>query len=601
MKLRARSSRTRGYVVGTLIALGASAWWTEAAADGLPGKWVEVRSPHFVVASNAGRRPARRTAEHFEQIRELFVQALPGRTPESAPPLEVFAVRGERTMKRLLPWYWERKDRAKPAGAFRSTASGTYAVVRVDLLEGQGFGTVYHEYFHFLSHATRAKVPVWVEEGLASYWGSTRLTAKAAEVGRPDARRLDQLRWGRGRFLPLDELMAVDRSSPHYSQSEKAWQFYAQSWALVHYLLIGDRTGQGQEQLVDYLRRVGAGEPAPAAASTAFGDLEELESRLRAYVRKLLFHYAVLPPPAVLPPEKFQIRELPAAEAAARAALFQLESGWTGGVDELVAVALEGAPQLAEAHTAAGILQLLTRETEQAEQTLQRATSLEGASPLASYGLALARFQQDRTPEGLAAVEQPLARAIALHPEFTAAKARLAEVYRRLDGCSQRAYDQIRDARVLAPDFQAYWLKEAQVLMQCRKVEEARAIVKRVIDEAADAASASRDNEICWKGSLWGLEREVLPACDRGVAAEPEDYAILDSRAVARAIAGDLKGAADDLRSALKLAGDVERDDFKARRETWLGRLESGENPLAGDDLASFRDDPEESGLQWGL
>ena len=64
-------------------------------------------------------------------------------------------------------------------------------VTRADQLADGYYGTVYHEYFHYLVHSTRLEVPLWINEGLASYWGSTRLTKKAAEVGRPDVARLD--------------------------------------------------------------------------------------------------------------------------------------------------------------------------------------------------------------------------------------------------------------------------------------------------------------------------------------------------------------------------------------------------------------------------
>ncbi len=34
--------------------------------------WVEVRSPHFIVVSNAGEKQARKIAVQFEQVRSLF-------------------------------------------------------------------------------------------------------------------------------------------------------------------------------------------------------------------------------------------------------------------------------------------------------------------------------------------------------------------------------------------------------------------------------------------------------------------------------------------------------------------------------------------------
>ena len=597
-----RRYNVRRYTIGALAGLWTAACCVQAVrADGLPGgKWVEVRSPHFVVVSNAGRRPARKIAEHFEQIRELFTQVIPGRVAESGPPLRVFAVSDERTLKRLLPEYWEQRDRTRPAGVFRDTPTGAQVVVRADLLGGEDYGIVYHEYFHFLIHGTRFKMPVWLNEGLASYWSSTRLTSKAAEVGRSDRARLAYIR--SGHFLPLEELMAVDRSSPHYGRSDKIQQFYAQSWALTHYLMLGDRSGKGREQLVDYLRRIAGGEPSQEAAPRAFGDLEGLESRLKAYTRKLLMPYVKMTPPAPLAEDQFQIRDLPRAEAAALAALFRLEGKRKKDVEELVAFALEGAPDLVETQVAAGLLHAWNGEYEEAEQAFLRAVRLEGASPLAHYGFAVLRFYRDPTPESLKTVEQHLAQAIALNPKFAPAKARLAEVYRRADGCSQRALIHIRGARIIEPQYALYQLREAQILLQCGKAEEARVIARQVVGEAADSESASANNDICWNGSLWGLVSEVLPACDRAVALNSANYSILDSRGVARAIVGDLQGAADDLRASLELAGDDRwNEEDKAQRAAWIRALEGGENPFAGDGLAKLRDDPAVMGLQWWL
>ena len=40
------------------------------------GKWVEVRSPNFIVVSNAGEGQARKIAVQFEQVRSLFRESL---------------------------------------------------------------------------------------------------------------------------------------------------------------------------------------------------------------------------------------------------------------------------------------------------------------------------------------------------------------------------------------------------------------------------------------------------------------------------------------------------------------------------------------------
>jgi hypothetical protein len=43
-----------------------------ARADQKPEAWIEVRTPHFIVVSNGNEKDARRIAEQFEQIRNVF-------------------------------------------------------------------------------------------------------------------------------------------------------------------------------------------------------------------------------------------------------------------------------------------------------------------------------------------------------------------------------------------------------------------------------------------------------------------------------------------------------------------------------------------------
>jgi hypothetical protein len=58
-------------------------------------------------------------------------------------------------------------------------------------------------------------VPTWLSEGLAEYYSGYRLDAdgKGAIIGRPLAHHVFLLR---ERYMPLAELIAVDRSSPLY-------------------------------------------------------------------------------------------------------------------------------------------------------------------------------------------------------------------------------------------------------------------------------------------------------------------------------------------------------------------------------------------------
>ncbi len=564
----------------------------------LPGKWLEVRTPHFVVVSNAGPKQARETAEHFEKIRALFTLPLPQIAGQTGPPLLVFAADGERAMKRLLPAYWESRKRARPAGVFRRSPTATQIAVRADLMQGGDLRVVYHEYFHLLVHNTGPRPPVWIDEGLAEYWGNTHFTADSAEVGRPNATYISILR--DSKLLPIDLLVSVDHTSPHYQVPGKKQLLYAQSWALVHWLLLGDESGESRKQFFEYLRLLDGGLKSGEAAAGAFGDLEKLRARLAGYSRNSRFHYVTMRLPESPPAEQFVSRQLSHGEAAARVADFLLEQGRTKDAEGLVDLALKGAPELAVTHRAAGLYHLQRAEYSQAASAFEQAVARDGAGAPSHYGLALLRFHEDRTPAGLEAVEQRLLLAVSVDPGFAPAWARLAEVYRRLDDSPARALVMIRRALAIQPEDGIYRLKAAQILLESGQRDAATAVAGQVVSEAMSAGDAFRSNNLCWYGSFRGLADAVLPLCDHAVEQQPEDPACLDTRGVARAIVGDLAGAISDLRAARELAGDSWSAETRAKRDGWIERLGDDVNPFVGDDLTRLLDDPEVSGLEWG-
>lgn len=84
-------------------------------------------------------------------------------------------------------------------------------------------------------------------------------------------------------------------------------------------------------------------------------------------------------------------------------------------------------------------------------------------------------------------------------------------------------------------------------------------------------------NKLCWYGSLWGYAERVLEACDTAVSLAPDNINIIDSRGLARALAGDTSGAISDFSTFVEGAGD---DIRKFQRQDWIDVLETGENPF---------------------
>src|ERR1700686_2138259 len=109
------------------------------------------------------------------------------------------------------------------------------------------------------------------------------LTDKGARIGRPDPEDLSAL-W-ESPLLPLDLVIHVDRASGYYNSGGKTTVYSAESHALVHYLLT-DGQGSGIKSLERYIAQVEGGTDALEAARQVFGDLNQLQSKLEAYIKQ---------------------------------------------------------------------------------------------------------------------------------------------------------------------------------------------------------------------------------------------------------------------------------------------------------------------------
>ncbi len=130
---------------------------TVAAQD----EWVEVRSQHFAVVSNAGEERARRVAALLETIREVFGNALPSVAPQQGPPLAVFAAKNRDSLRELLPQYAEADPQRIPLGVYIRTADKNFIVLLEGARTENPYETVFHEYFHSLAFPVIPWAPAW--------------------------------------------------------------------------------------------------------------------------------------------------------------------------------------------------------------------------------------------------------------------------------------------------------------------------------------------------------------------------------------------------------------------------------------------------------
>ncbi|PYQ88320.1 MAG: hypothetical protein DMG03_04295, partial [Acidobacteria bacterium] len=167
----------------------------------------------------------------------------------------------ENALKPFVPLY-----HGKPAvvgGYCHCGSSDDVSIIVAGLARyAESSAIIFHEYAHLLVHTAVRDVPVWLNEGLAEYYSTFALKngGRQADIGRPIARHVQLLR---ERLLPVAQLLAVDQTSALYNEGERRSIFYAESWALTHYLLM--ERPNGASIVNRYLTAVAAGTPSEKA------------------------------------------------------------------------------------------------------------------------------------------------------------------------------------------------------------------------------------------------------------------------------------------------------------------------------------------------
>jgi len=455
-----------------------------------PQEWVEVRSPNFIVVSNGGEKQARKVAVQFEQIRAVFRQLLQNADKHPSPLITILAVKDESSMRQLLPEYWT-KGHSHPAGLFSSRLNDFYAAVQLDAPGLNPYETIYHEYYHTISVPYVPDLPVWLAEGLAEFYGHTVITENTVGMGEADPLLLRELR--NTSLIPLDVLFKVDHSSAYYNEADKTSIFYAESWALSHYLMVGDR--MAHRPLLDaYLLALGQVSDPQAAAKMAFGDLHKLQSDLEAYLRNRQFLYFKYPTPRV-DEDQMQFRNLSDAEASAYRGGFAVIRGRYEEGNTILNQALAQDPNIGLAHQYLAVDEFFEGQHDPAVESASKAIALDPNNWFARYLRAFLKTNGAGMGSTDPQVEDDLRQAIAIRPEFPPPYGLLAVYLAAGNRNQDEALALAQKAVSFEPANPDYQLALAQVLVRQNKVDEADLASQRASAWARDASEkANADN-----------------------------------------------------------------------------------------------------------
>lgn len=438
--------------------------------------WMEVRSQHFRVLTNGNLGDARHVAHEFEQMRYVCARLFPNFHLDSGAPLLIFAVRDEQTAKALEPRLWAMPG-VKPAGEFHHSWEKQYVMVRLDSTGVNVRAIVYHEYIHSILHMNAHWLPVWLDEGVAELYAYTLFESHQMYVGAPTQR----VRELRGRPIPVETLLTVDRSSPYYHDLDKAPMFYAESWALVHYMTFGPDMGGGA-RFNQFYNKLQDGVPQQQAFQQVFGSPADMDRALDQYMQHFAFHAAVLQDPPQINEKTFATRTLTLAETDAELGGFHLWTHDLAGARPLIAQALQQDAKLGLAHEENGFLLFGDGNDAVAEEEFTQACALDPSLYLALFAQTmLSPAATSTTPGAEAEFHGALVKVVNLNPQFAPAYVQLARLS-LLQNDPGTAFSYSRRAEKLEPWRAGYHLLSGEILLRMGKGSEAADFAKFVAD-----------------------------------------------------------------------------------------------------------------------
>lgn len=269
-----------------MAALSAAAGLRAEGPIDLPPRndhWIEVRTANFTLFGDASESKTKEVGLEMEKLHAVL-RALKSDGNVTFPiPTYIYVFKSEQAMEPYLP-----VGDHDVLSYFHGAQEANYVQLTA-AWNSDPRKSVYHNYIYYFLDANFPRQPVWYEQGVAAYYSTFRTDGNEVKTGMIREDFLARLR-GTMMMIPFDRLFAADRKSVEYTDAIKRSTFDAESWALVHYLMLGnpDRT----PQLGRFLALLQQGQPQDEAFRTAFQtDYATLLGELVAYVRNKRFPY----------------------------------------------------------------------------------------------------------------------------------------------------------------------------------------------------------------------------------------------------------------------------------------------------------------------
>lgn len=248
------------------------------------GKWITAQTDNFILFSSASEAESRELLEDLERLRAVLRKGF-NLPPAREPVTRVMAFSSRREFNHYKPLF-EGKTKTDVVGYHSGGDDAAYIAIDLGSAD-RAKRTIYHEYLHQMASVHDLNLPLWLNEGFAEFYSTFRMKKGEVILGDPIEEHVRFLR--QVRAFNVRDLVAIREDSPAYNEGFRQGVFYAQSWALVHYLLCGKSARDNAAGLSRYMtmRRSAVLDGADTQRfEAAFGvDYETIEKELTRYLR----------------------------------------------------------------------------------------------------------------------------------------------------------------------------------------------------------------------------------------------------------------------------------------------------------------------------
>lgn len=457
--------------------------------------WTSVRSKNFFLVGNAEEKEIRQVAVRLEQFRDVFSRLFPRMAFTSPVPTTVIVFKSDSSYKPFRPV--ADGKRIAVAGYFQPGRDVNYITLTTENRGEDSYTTIFHEYVHLLVNNTLGKtsVPPWFNEGIAEYYSTFDIEDdRKVYLGKLISHHLELLRTSQ--LVPLDKLFAVDYYSLERNKHNARGLFYAQSWALIHYLIQGNE-GKRRPQLGTFVNLLRQNTPLETAFRQAFQtDYAGMLKEFQNYIQRHSYQIQI-----ALFEKKLEfdseMTTAPVSEAEALAylgdLLYHIHRPEDAEPKLQEALALD--PKLAMAHASLGMVFMEQKKIPEARAQLEQAIAENSTNYLLHYYYAYAMSREVMTegqpvygfpPETARKMRAALRRAIELNPGFPESYHLLAFTNLVTGEQLDESIVLIKHAVALSPGSEDFLFVLAQLHMRKQDFESARKVVEPLAATGAD-------------------------------------------------------------------------------------------------------------------